>query len=155
MITTNELELTLEDHQKAKTELSFLLEIFADTIVELMGGATATVGRLAGCHMAEKLPVYLPNPTPENVLVAVKEHLSSGYEIALQFDDEGAEVKFGRCAIRDILNERGIAVGGDLCKVFHFTLAGIANQLLGKAAKGTIVAPGNEQCVTRININNA
>jgi hypothetical protein len=48
MITTNELSLSLEDHAKAKTEISFLLEIFADTIVELMGGATAAVGRMAG-----------------------------------------------------------------------------------------------------------
>ena len=155
MITTNELELTLEDHQKAKTELSFLLEIFADTIVELMGGATATVGRLAGCHMAEKLPVYLPNPTPENVLEAVREHLSSGYDISIRHDDSGAELTFGQCAIRDILKERNIAVGGDLCKVFHFTLAGIANQLLGKAAKGSIVTPGDERCVTRIDIRGA
>ena len=153
MITTNEIELTLADHQKAKTEISFLLEIFADTIVELMGGATATVGRLAGCHMAEKLPVYLPNPTPENVFAAVQEHFSSGYEISVKHDDKGAELTFGRCAIREILKERNIAVGGDLCKVFHFTLAGITNRLLGKGAKGLIVTPGNQQCATRIDIN--
>ena len=152
MITTNELSLTLEDHGKAKTEISFLLEIFADTIVELMGGATATVGRLAGCHMAEKLPVYLPNPDLESVMAAVTEYLSDGYDIAVEYEEDAAQLTFGRCAIRDILKERKIPVGGDLCKVFHFTLAGIVNQLLGKGAKGSIVTPG-EKCVTRIDVN--
>jgi hypothetical protein len=153
MISTNEINLSLEDHAKAKTEISFLLAIFADTIVELMGGATATVGRLAGCHMAEKLPVYLPNPDLETVLAAVIEHLSSGYEITAKQDEAGAELTFGKCAIRNILRERSIPVGGDLCKVFHFTLAGIVNQLLGKGTKGTIVTPGGQRCLTRVNVN--
>ncbi len=153
MITTHELNLTLEDHAKAKTEISFLLEIFADTIVELMGGATATVGRLAGCHMAEKLPVYLPHPTLDNVLAAVTEHLSSGYDIEVRRDEEGASLTFGRCAIRDILTERKIPVGGDLCKVFHYTVAGMVNQLLGKGAKGSIVTPGGDRCLTRVDVN--
>lgn len=153
MITTNELALTADDHRKAKTEISFLLEIFADTIVELMGGATATVGRLAGCHMAEKLPVYLPNPTLENVMTAVTDYLSSGYDLNVELDEEGASVTFGKCAIRDILVERNIPVGGDLCKVFHFALAGIVNQLLGKGAKGKVVTPG-QRCLTRIDIAN-
>lgn len=152
MITTNELNLTLEDHQKAKTEISFLLEIFADTIVELMGGATATVGRMAGRHIAEKLPVYLPNPDLESVMLAVKEHFASGYDISFKCEEDAAELIFGRCAIRDILKERGIEVGGDLCKVFHYALAGIVNQLLKKGAKGIIVTPG-EQCVTRVEIS--
>ncbi len=151
MITTNELSLTMEDHQKAKTELSFLLEIFASTITELMGGATATVGRMAGRHMAEKLPVYLPDPTLPVVLDAVVEHLSSGYDIAVSIKEDGADLTFGRCAIRDILVERNLPVGGDLCKVFHFALAGIVNQLLGKGAKGVIVEAG-ERCLTRVEI---
>ena len=152
MITTNELSLTLEDHQKAKTEISFLLEIFASTIVELMGGATRTVGRMAGRHMAEKLPVYLPNPTLESVLSAVAEHYSAGYDIQYKCDENAADLTFGRCAIRDILKERNLEVGGDLCKVFHYALAGVVNQLLDRGAKGVIVKPGNDTCLTRVEL---
>ena len=152
MISTNELGLTLEDHQKAKTEISFLLEIFAATIVELMGGATRTVGRMAGRHMAEKLPVYLPDPTLESVLSAVSEHFSSGYDIKFTCQKDVAELTFGKCAIRDILRERNIEVGGDLCKVFHYALAGIVNQLLNRGAKGVIVKP-REQGLTRVELS--
>jgi hypothetical protein len=103
--------------------------------------------------MAEKLPVYLPNPDLKSVMAAVDEYLSSGYDIAIQYEEDAAVLTFGKCAIRDILKERNIPVGGDLCKVFHFTLAGIVNQLLGKGVKGSIVTPG-EQCVTRVDVNN-
>ena len=50
---------TLDDHQKAFTEISFLLHIFAATVDELMGGATAPVGRIAGRRAARKLPLHL------------------------------------------------------------------------------------------------
>jgi hypothetical protein len=39
--------LTMEDHQKAFTEVAFLIDIFTSTIDNIMGGATASVGRIA------------------------------------------------------------------------------------------------------------
>ena len=50
MNESGELELSLEDHQEAFSEVSFILDIFAATPSELMGGATASVGRIAGRH---------------------------------------------------------------------------------------------------------
>ena len=37
--------LTLEDHKAAFTEVAFLIDIFAATIDNIMGGATSSVGR--------------------------------------------------------------------------------------------------------------
>lgn len=62
MNSAEEPTLTLADHQAAFVKVSFLLEIFAATVHDLMGGATDSVGRIAGREMAKKMPVYIPNP---------------------------------------------------------------------------------------------
>ena len=151
MIETGELQLTAEDHEKAFTEVSFLLEIFADTITDLMGGATATVGRIAGRHIAEKLPFYLPNPTTEAVLEALVQHMRDGYQITYTCDPEGADLTFGHCAICDVCRARNQELGGDLCKMFHYSIGGIVNQLMDKPVKGSIEKTG-DTCVSRLTI---
>jgi hypothetical protein len=65
--------LTEDDHRQAFTEVSFLLDIFASTIDDVMGGSTATVGRIAGRKMARKLPIYMQRPSPSEALAAFSE----------------------------------------------------------------------------------
>jgi hypothetical protein len=42
------LDLTPQDYQKAYVEVAFLLDAFASTIDNIMGGNTTPVGRIAG-----------------------------------------------------------------------------------------------------------
>ncbi len=133
---------TLEDHRKAFTEVSFLLHIFAATVDDLMGGATAPVGRIAGRRAGRKLPLHLPEPTLESVLAALADHFRNGFELAARSNAAGADVQIGRCVIRDVCADRGIAPGGALCKLFHAQLDGVVDELLARPVKSEIRAAG-------------
>ena len=141
--------LTVEDHRKAFIEVSFLLNIFATTVQDLMGGATAPVGRIAGRQAAAKLPVYLPEPTLDKVLGELSGRLARGFEISYRVTGRSAEVSFGRCAIRDACRAQGLAPGRELCSLFHYYLDGMVNGLLHRPVKSSLSETG-ERCTTRL-----
>ncbi len=126
-----------QEHQLAFTEISFLLDIFASTVGELMGGATASVGRIAGRQMARKLPIYQTEPTWDTVMQEVSKHLKRGYDISYGAEEEG-NVDIHRCAIREVCRTRELEPGGDICKLFHFYLDGIVNELLHRPVRSTL-----------------
>ena len=144
-------ELTVEDHRKAFTEVSFLLDIFSATMDNLMGGATASVGRIAGRHMAKNMPVYLAAPNLPEVLAAVADHMKAGFDISFRCEGSGAELTFGRCVIREVCHARGLPLGGELCRLFHYYTDGIVNELCLRPAKSALVASG-ENCRTRMEV---
>ncbi|HBA87787.1 MAG TPA: hypothetical protein DCZ75_07280 [Geobacter sp.] len=135
------VELTAEDYQKAYVEVAFLLDAFASTIDNIMGGNTAPVGRIAGRDTAAKLPLELNEPTLGEVVAALGEIMRAGFEFSL----EGETLLFGRCILRDMCALRKIETGGALCRLFHAYFDGIANGLLCRPVKSRIVSAG-EQC---------
>jgi hypothetical protein len=141
--------LTIEDHQKAFTEVSFLLNIFAATVQDLMGGATAPVGRIAGRQAASKLPVYIPEPTLDKVLAALSERLAHGFDISYRVNGQVADMDFGRCAIREACRAQGLAPGRELCSLFHYYLDGMVNGLLHRPVKSSLSQTG-DRCTTRL-----
>lgn len=152
MTNDNSVMMTPEDHQAAFTEVAFLVESFANTIDNIMGGATAPVGRIAGRAMAKKLPVEMKEPTLASVLETVSGRMQAGFDIASVHSGESeASLTFGRCALREVCNVRGIQAGGPLCKIFHSYFDGILNELLRKPIKSEIVEAGAGSCriVTR------
>ena len=80
MTNDNALQMTPEDHQKAFTEVAFLIESFANTIDNIMGGATAPVGRIAGRSIARKLPLNLHQPTLASVLEVLATRMQAGFQ---------------------------------------------------------------------------
>ena len=68
MSARQELTLTMDDHRAVFTGVSFLLEIVAATVSQLMGSATASVGRIACRHFARKVPVTLVAPTLQSLM---------------------------------------------------------------------------------------
>lgn len=139
--------MTSEDHQAAFTEVAFLIESFANTIDNIMGGATAPVGRIAGRSMARKLPVELDEATLATVLDIVSGRMGAGFEISALYSGESeAGLTFGRCALREVCNVRGIQPGGPLCKIFHSYFDGILNELLHRPVKSEIAEAGQTIC---------
>ncbi|MEI7892270.1 MAG: hypothetical protein WCI05_04235 [Myxococcales bacterium] len=136
-------ELSLEDHREAFAEVAFLLDLFAVTVTDLMGGATASVGRIAGRDMARKIPIMLTDPTPETVLEALTKHLIRGFELRPTVAEDGADVTFGRCAIRECCQLRRLELGGAMCTLFHYYLDGVVNELLRRPTKSSIVETGD------------
>ena len=143
MTPRNELNLTLEDHEKAFTETSFLLEIFVHTVADLVGGATVTVGRTAGKHMGRKLPFYLADPTLDDVVGALADHGSPAFEMTHTCDGDSAELTFGRCPLRAVCANRGQKLGTDICKMFHAYFAGMSEEVLGRPVKGRLLSAGD------------
>lgn len=141
------LELSDEDYQKATVEVAFLLDAFASTIDNIMGGNTAPVGRIAGRDTAGKLPVHLTEPTLIDIVDALKEHMHNGFDFSL----DGDKLLFKTCIIRDMCAKRKIETGGALCKLFHSYFDGIINGLFCRPVKSTIDSVG-EQCLIQTNV---
>lgn len=143
MTNDNALQMTPEDHQKAFTEVAFLIESFANTIDNIMGGATAPVGRIAGRAMARKLPLSLNDPSLTSVLEMLSKRMQAGFQITvMSTDDNAADVRFDRCALREVCSLRTIETGGAVCKLFHAYFDGIVNELLHRPVKSEIVEAG-------------
>lgn len=145
------LGLTIEDHQKAFTEVAFLIDIFASTIDTIMGGSTASVGRIAGRDTAKKYPIHLDNPSLDEAVAVIANRMKSGFAISLEAGGDGASLLFGRCILRDICDLRGIRPGGAMCKLFHAYVDGVVNELIYRPVKSEITACG-EQCRTSLKI---
>lgn len=134
------LDLSPEDYQKAKTEVAFLLDAFASTIDNIMGGNTAPVGRIAGRDTASKLPVHLEDPTLQDIIATLREQMKAGFDFSL--DSDG--LLFKSCIIREMCAVRKIETGGALCHLFHSYFDGIINGLLCRPVKSTFVSVGEE-----------
>lgn len=133
------LKLTQEDYQKATVEVAFLLDAFASTIDNIMGGNTAPVGRIAGRDTASKLPVHLTDPTLDDIIKLLAEQMHAGFDFTL--DD--SVLLFKSCIIRDMCALRKIETGGALCRLFHSYFDGIVNGLLCRPVKSTIDSVGD------------
>lgn len=141
--------LTLEDHQAALTEVAFLMDIFTATIDNIMGGATSSVGRMAGRDTAKKYPVFLENPSLEEAVAVVAGRMKAGFEISLEAGENGNTVVFDRCILRDICHLRGIEIGQAMCRLFHYYFDGVIDELISRPVKSEITQCG-KQCRTTI-----
>lgn len=142
-------QVTLEDHVNAATEVAFLLDIFAATVDNIMGGATASVGRIAGREMARKLPVHLTNPTLDEVVAILNSRMQAGYVFRLEGEGTERSLVFDHCVLREVCAQRGLAMGTALCRLFHAYLDGILNELICRPVKSEVVSWG-DQC--RLNL---
>lgn len=133
------------DHELAMTEVSFLIDIFASTVDDMLGGATASVGRIAGRQMGKKLPIYLADPDLPAVLAAVAERLGRGFEIEVSGTGAQTRLRFGRCVVRQACALQGKKPGDSACRIFHHYLDGIVNELLRRPVRSHLEDVG-EAC---------
>jgi hypothetical protein len=134
---------TLEDHRMAFTEISFLLDSFASTVDNIMGGSTASVGRIAGRGMAAKWPVDLDHATLQQTLAEVRHRMKNGFEISYAEQQNGVEVTFGKCVIREVCHGRALEQGGPLCKLFHSYFDGVVNGIVRRPVKSELCKTGD------------
>jgi len=146
MITTTELQLTAEDHDKAFNEVCFLLDIFVTTIEEFVGKSTPALAVAAGRKMAANMPIYLTEPTPQNALAElVRVFTIQQMEIKGEMQDKGAAISIAHCPIGSVCRERGMAIDGSICQMFHYYIAGIMAELTGRPARPKTITAG-ETC---------
>jgi hypothetical protein len=135
MIERTELTATLEDHEVALTEISFLLEVLASTISEVIGQSMPSVAVCAGRQRGKKLPVVLRDPDMQKVLTVLAERLEAGFGITFRTDSTGADLSIGRCAIREVCLTRHLELGGDLCRMLHYYWSGLLTELYGRPVR--------------------
>jgi hypothetical protein len=144
-----EQHVDMGEHGQAFTEVSFLLEMLVRTAGVVVGKSTPSLGTNAGRHMGRKLPVLLREPNLGTALAAVGESLGAGFDLTAKVEGNAAAVTIGRCVLRDVCKERGLALDGEICKMFHYYLAGMTAQLLGKAVRPSAAQAG-ETCTLKL-----
>jgi len=144
MINPSELELTSEDHEKAFTEVSFLLDMLVKATEVFVGKGSPSLAIAAGRNMAKNLPVHLSDPSPEKALEEVVRVLSIRLGMSGRFDGEKAVISLKKCPIRDVCSERGIPIDGQACQMFHFYIAGIMSSLTGRPSRPATMETGEE-----------
>ena len=142
MIEYNEVELKQSDYDAAFTEVSFLFEVLASTVKDVIGNS-APLGVSAGRSMARKIPVNLKQPSVNQVLDVMTRHFQNGFEFTSKTSEEGGELNVGACMIRDICRNQNTELGGEMCKIFHAYLSGMTAQLSGRQARVTHTAAGD------------
>ncbi len=146
MITTSELQLTAEDHDKAFIEVCFLLDMFVSTIEQFVGKSTPSLAVAAGRRMAKNMPVYLTEPTPEQALSElVRVFTIQQMEIEGNVEGNQATISISHCPIGSVCKERKMEIDGSACQMFHYYMAGIMAEFTGRPARPKTVATG-ETC---------
>lgn len=146
MMTTNELNLVSEDYDKAFTEVSFLLDMFVETIEAFVGKSTPSLAVAAGRKMAQNMPIHLQEATPENALTEfVRVFRIQQMEIDGHFDGKEAVISITHCPIRSVCIKRCMKLDGQICQMFHYYIAGILAELAGCPARPKTILTG-EKC---------
>lgn len=146
MIATNELTLVAEDYDKAFTEVSFLLDMFVETIEAFVGKSTPSLAVAAGRKMAQNMPVHLQQPNPAEALAEfVRVFRLQQMEVDGQFNGKEAVITINHCPIRSVCLNRGMDLDSQICQMFHYYVGGILAELAACPARPKTVATG-EQC---------
>lgn len=155
MITTTELGLTAEDHDKAFIEVCFLLDMFVDTIEQFVGKSTPSLAVAAGRRMANNMPIYLEEKTPENALAElVRVFTIQQMEIAGEMKGNEAHISISHCPIGSVCRERNMEINGSACQMFHYYIAGIMAEFIGRPARPTTITTG-ETCTFKLAFSGA
>lgn len=150
MITSNELNLTTEDYDKAFTEVSFLLDMFVDTIETFVGKSTPSLAVAAGRRMAQNMPIHLEDPTPAAALAEfIRVFRNQQMEINGHVDSGEAVVSLCHCPIRSVCLQRNMEIDGLTCQMFHYYIAGILAELTGAPVRPKTVETG-ESCTFKL-----
>jgi hypothetical protein len=146
MIDCRELTQTMEDHDKAFIEVSFLLDMFIETIETFVGKSTPALAVASGRKMAQNMPIYLEKETGADI--ALKEMVrvfSEGFDIEGTFAGKEATIRIAHCPIHAVCKERNLEIDGSTCQMFHYYIAGIMAELTGSPARPKTLEAG-ETC---------
>ena len=138
MNESSELTLTLEDYDKAFTEVSFLLDMFIETFVAFVGKSTPSLAVAAGRKMAANLPVHLVDTSVDGALAEfVRVFRLQQMEFEAHLAGPKAMLSLHQCPIGAVCANRKMELGGQACQMFHYYIAGIMAELTGRPARPT------------------
>jgi hypothetical protein len=143
MIDRTELKQTMEDHDKAFIEVSFLLDMFVDTIETFVGKSTPALAVASGRQMAQNMPIYLDKEAGGGAaLEELVRVFSEGFDIAGTFEGKEATIRIDHCPIYAVCRERNLEINGSICQMFHYYIAGIMAELTRSPARPKTIEAG-------------
>ncbi len=143
MSGNNELTISSEEYDKAFTEVSFLLDMFVDTIGVFVGKSTPSLAVAAGRKMAANLPIHLSQATPETALAElVRVFRTQQMEIEGRMENGQAIFSLQDCPIGSVCKNRQMELDGQACQMFHYYIAGIMAELTGVPARPKTIEVG-------------
>ena len=136
MNSGSELALSVEDYDSAFTEVSFLLDMFVDTIGVFVGKSTPSLAVAAGRKMAANMPVCMSEKSPAEALRELTRIFQiQRMDIKGDFVDGKARITLQECPIGSVCKNRRMELGSSVCQMFHYYLAGILAELSGLAVR--------------------
>lgn len=150
MSVQSELSLVPEDYDKAFTEVSFLLDMFIETIVTFVGKSTPALAVAAGRKMAGNLPVHIVEGTPEEaVSECVRVFKIQQMEIEGSCEAGKGALEINHCPLGEVCRNRDMELGGQACQMFHYYIAGILAELSGRPTRPVKFEAG-EKCTIQL-----
>ena len=143
MIDSSELKQTMEDHDRAFIEVSFLLDMFVATIETFVGKSTPALAVASGRKMAQNMPIYLEEDAGgAAALEELVRVFSEGFDITGSFAGKEATIAIDHCPIQAVCKERNLEINGSTCQMFHYYIAGIMAELTGSPARPKTIEVG-------------
>jgi len=143
-----------DEHRKAALEdLGIRLLSVAYVFRQTLGGSLPAVGTMAGRTLAGQLPRYrIPENFQEALNLAVQQ-FTPAWDISPDYDGSKKLVmNVKTCFIRELCNEKGIELGGDLCVLFYNYLAGYLGKMGNARLKLSNLSAGSEECAYDVEV---
>jgi ferredoxin len=151
--TAPNIPLEREKWQQALTDLGVRLLSVAAVFRQTMGTGLPAVGTLAGRTLAGQLPRYRTCRTLGDALRLAREQFAPAWEIETVTEgSEGLEIRVKGCFIRDLCGRNDIPLGGELCTLFFYYLAGYIGKTGDARLRLLNAERGPCQCVYRIRL---
>ena len=140
------VEITPEDWEDARHDVSRCLIGLADTIESTIGRGYKALGRQSGVLAAAHLPEMYEDPGLEKVLAALQKRFRNAFDFDYEISEGQARLTFKPCGLCRVVEDAGQKVGeAVLCHLFHEYWAGLITTFVGKKHQCRVTEAG-AQC---------
>jgi ferredoxin len=116
--------------ERALTDLGVRLLSIASVFKQTLGSGLPAVGTLAGRTLAGQLPRYQKCGDLGEALLLAREQFAPTWEIESRLEgSDKLTIKVNGCFVRDLCQREGIDLGGELCILFFYYLAGYVGKM--------------------------
>jgi ferredoxin len=139
------------DHiQKALDDLGIRLLSVAFVLKQTLGQSLPSVGTMAGISLASQLPRYQQPITLEDTLQLFSQTFSPAWHMEPTLNNDLIMISVSDCFVRDVCIKSGIAIGGDLCKLFSNYFTGYLSKIARIRPRLAGISLSEKTCVYTI-----
>jgi NAD-dependent dihydropyrimidine dehydrogenase PreA subunit len=141
-----------KSRDQALADLSIRLLSIAEVFKRTLGSSLPAVGTMAGRTLARHLPRHRSPGSLEEVLALATRQFAPAWNLQTVVDGERLMIAVRDCLVREVCQERGIDLGGELCTLFYSYLSGYIAAMARVRLRKAKAEPGDERCGYEIRI---